>query len=307
MVGNLGGPPNGAKIDRVVAPDLVLPVLGHHAPMLFVIVIGSKVEPIGPKREAEALGRLFEHAHPFGHDLLADAVAGDDGYPIGLGHDALLMRGIPASIYPTWRRFGNDASSAIRRNHSQDCIRSRQRAEFPHCLAIPAGEQWGLFYSAAFADCWAHRCCLVRWQWLQPNRQSETQTKKRPRRRFKPPWLTIGGSWMNTPASTKNSRTRQRSTGMRSRKNGGRASRSVTMVKTSSWRIMSSPSHRSIPGRRNLSTPRRSRHRRPRNHMCRLLPIFCNRPRSISNLCRRGRKAKLNSSAPMSRLRLPPA
>ena len=29
--------------------------------------------------EAELLGRGFEHAHALGHDLLADAVAGDDG------------------------------------------------------------------------------------------------------------------------------------------------------------------------------------------------------------------------------------
>ncbi len=29
--------------------------------------------------EAELLGRGFEHAHAFGHDFLADAVAGNDG------------------------------------------------------------------------------------------------------------------------------------------------------------------------------------------------------------------------------------
>jgi len=64
---------------RIVAADLVLPVLRHHALVLGVIVVGGKIEMILAQFEAEFLGRGFEHAHALRHDLLADAVAGNDG------------------------------------------------------------------------------------------------------------------------------------------------------------------------------------------------------------------------------------
>ena len=79
MVGNFRRPADRAEEDRVVSADLVLPVLRHHALVLGVIVIGGEIEVILAQFEAEFLGRGLKHPHALRHDLLADAVAGDDG------------------------------------------------------------------------------------------------------------------------------------------------------------------------------------------------------------------------------------
>ena len=70
---------DGAEIDSVVLADFFLPVLRHHAAVLFVIVAGGEVEIVELQLEAEFLRRRFEHAHALRHDFLADAVAGNDG------------------------------------------------------------------------------------------------------------------------------------------------------------------------------------------------------------------------------------
>ena len=90
VIRHLGRPADRAEEDRVVPADLVLPVLRHHAAVLGVIVAGGEIEPVLPQLEAEPLGGRLEHAHAFGHDLLADAVAGDDGDAINAigGHGA---------------------------------------------------------------------------------------------------------------------------------------------------------------------------------------------------------------------------
>ena len=79
VVGNLLRPADRAEEDRVVLADLLLPVLRHHALVLLVVVPAGEIEPVLPQLEAEALGGRLEHAHALGHDLLADAVARNDG------------------------------------------------------------------------------------------------------------------------------------------------------------------------------------------------------------------------------------
>jgi len=57
VVRHLGGPADRAEEDRVVLADLVLPVLRHHALMLFVVVAGREVEVVQAQFEAEFLRR----------------------------------------------------------------------------------------------------------------------------------------------------------------------------------------------------------------------------------------------------------
>ena len=78
------GPAHRAEEQRVVAADLVLPVLRHHRAVLGVVV-AAPVEVIELEVDVELAGRRIEHAQPFGDDLLADAVARDDRDPV-CGH-----------------------------------------------------------------------------------------------------------------------------------------------------------------------------------------------------------------------------
>ena len=82
VVGNFRRPADGAEEDRVVAADLLLPVVRHHALVLGVVVVGGEVEMIVAQLEAEFLRRRLEHAQALRHHLLADAVAGNDGDPV---------------------------------------------------------------------------------------------------------------------------------------------------------------------------------------------------------------------------------
>ena len=71
-------PADGAEEDRVVAADLRLPVVRHHLPVFGVVVAGGEVEAVESKVDVEFVGGCFQHAQALRHDLLADAVAGDD-------------------------------------------------------------------------------------------------------------------------------------------------------------------------------------------------------------------------------------
>ncbi len=89
VIRDLRRPADRAEVDRVVLADLFLPVVRHHLLMLLVIIVGREVEMILPQLEAEFLRGRLEHAHALRHDLLADAVAGNDGDAIdavGGGH-----------------------------------------------------------------------------------------------------------------------------------------------------------------------------------------------------------------------------
>ena len=73
--------------------DLLLPVLRHHALMLFVIIVGGEIEIVVAQFEAEFLGRGFEHPHALRHRLLADAVARNDGDAIDAVGGLLAVAG----------------------------------------------------------------------------------------------------------------------------------------------------------------------------------------------------------------------
>ena len=76
------GKPDGAQQDGIGAGDLRHAVLRHHAAGL-VIALARPVM-LGPfKAEAVSLRDRLQDADPFRHDLLADAVAGDQGDAIG--------------------------------------------------------------------------------------------------------------------------------------------------------------------------------------------------------------------------------
>ena len=79
VIRDLRRPADRAEEDGVVAADLLLPVLRHHALMLLVIIVGGEVEIVVAQLEAEFPGRRFEHPHALRHRLLADAVARNDG------------------------------------------------------------------------------------------------------------------------------------------------------------------------------------------------------------------------------------
>jgi hypothetical protein len=78
VVGHGGRPADGAEEDRFVAADLLLPVLGHHAAVLEVVV-AAPVEVVEGQRDAETAGGGLQYAQALGHHFAADAVAGDDG------------------------------------------------------------------------------------------------------------------------------------------------------------------------------------------------------------------------------------
>ena len=79
VIRHLGRPADRAEEDRVVLADLLLPVVRHHLAVLFVVVAGGEIEIVAAQLEAEFLRRGLQHAHALRHDLLADAVARDDG------------------------------------------------------------------------------------------------------------------------------------------------------------------------------------------------------------------------------------
>src|SRR6218665_2523360 len=79
MVGDFFGPAHGAEVDGLVAAALLVPVVGRHLAVLFVVVPTGKVDGIELQRNAEPALRRVEHTQALGHDFLADAVSGNDG------------------------------------------------------------------------------------------------------------------------------------------------------------------------------------------------------------------------------------
>src|SRR5262249_39494624 len=77
MVGD-SGPADRAQIDRIEATQLLDAVLRHEFAAL-EIAVAAPIEMRPVERKTVLLRRRFEHALPLGHDLLADAVARDDG------------------------------------------------------------------------------------------------------------------------------------------------------------------------------------------------------------------------------------
>src|SRR6218665_3087772 len=79
MVGEFVGGADGGEVGGLGAADLLLPVVGQHLAVVFVVVPTGKVEVIELQRNAEPARRRVEHAQALGHDFLADAVSGNDG------------------------------------------------------------------------------------------------------------------------------------------------------------------------------------------------------------------------------------
>jgi hypothetical protein len=78
MVGDLLGPADRAKINRIMSANLVFPVVRQHLAVLFEIVPAGKIEMIELQINAELHCGGLEHANALGHDLLANAVTRDD-------------------------------------------------------------------------------------------------------------------------------------------------------------------------------------------------------------------------------------
>jgi hypothetical protein len=76
VVRHFFGPSGRAEEHGVVPGELVQRVFRHHAPVLFV-VIAAPVELVEFPLDTEAAAGRLQHAQALGHDLLADAVAGN--------------------------------------------------------------------------------------------------------------------------------------------------------------------------------------------------------------------------------------
>ena len=66
VVGHRVRPADRAEIDRIVAADPRLPVVGHHLAMLGIVVAGGEVEIVERDGDVEALGSRLQHAQPSG-------------------------------------------------------------------------------------------------------------------------------------------------------------------------------------------------------------------------------------------------
>src|SRR5262252_1815108 len=86
VIRHLGGPADRAEEDRVVAADLLLPILRHHAAVFFEVLDAGEIEPVELELEPMLPGGLLKGAYAFGRDFLADAVARYDGDAIPFLH-----------------------------------------------------------------------------------------------------------------------------------------------------------------------------------------------------------------------------
>jgi hypothetical protein len=86
MVGNFVGPTHGAKVNRVMAANQVLPVVGQHLAMALKVVPAGKVKVVKLQANAKTPGCGFQHPQTFGHDFFANAIPGDDSDAV-CGHD----------------------------------------------------------------------------------------------------------------------------------------------------------------------------------------------------------------------------
>jgi hypothetical protein len=78
-------PADCAEEDRVMLFYPSVPVFGHHAAMLGEVFARREIEMVEMQVNSEALGCDLQHAHAFGHNLLADPVAWNDRDPALLG------------------------------------------------------------------------------------------------------------------------------------------------------------------------------------------------------------------------------
>src|SRR5450432_2071133 len=105
---------DGAEKNRVVLSDPLLPVLRHHAAVLFVIIAAGEIEIVKAHFEAELFRHRLKHAHTFRHDFLADAVAWNDGNTVDAvgfhgGVQAKYCPPLAVSVEPVIRPASSEA------------------------------------------------------------------------------------------------------------------------------------------------------------------------------------------------------
>ncbi len=106
VVGN-AGESHGAEEDRVVAADLCQAVVGHHLPVLAVVLAAPRLL-VPLQREPELAPRGLQNALAFGNDFLADAVPGDH-------RDAMPGNG-PSPVLSFLLHAKNLSSSSVTRS-----------------------------------------------------------------------------------------------------------------------------------------------------------------------------------------------
>ena len=110
MVGHVGRA-DRAEIDRVVIPDLVAPVGGHHQAGRLVI-IRAPIEMIeGELESAVAPRQRGERLDAGRHDLLANSVAGDDRDSIALHGELPLRKLAPCLLHRSRMNFKGTAEA----------------------------------------------------------------------------------------------------------------------------------------------------------------------------------------------------
>ena len=77
MVRDFFRPANSAKIDGIVIPDLLFPIVGHHLPMFGIIVIAGKIKMIEMQIDIETRHCGLQHAQPFRNYFFANTITGD--------------------------------------------------------------------------------------------------------------------------------------------------------------------------------------------------------------------------------------
>ncbi|MNR14866.1 hypothetical protein D3C85_1313640 [compost metagenome] len=86
MIGHFVRPAHSAEIDGVEALELLEPVVGHHLPVLQVVIAISPFEHFDAQVQIPLASGLLQYAQPFGQHFLADTIAGDCGNSVCLTH-----------------------------------------------------------------------------------------------------------------------------------------------------------------------------------------------------------------------------
>ncbi|MNP49645.1 hypothetical protein D3C76_1438460 [compost metagenome] len=103
MVRHLVRPADRAEVQGVEALQLLEPVVRHHLAVLQVVVAAGPLEEFELEVDAMLLRRGLDHAHAFGKDFIADAVAGDCGDPECLAHAGHTHGGGRKEVQPCYK------------------------------------------------------------------------------------------------------------------------------------------------------------------------------------------------------------
>ena len=79
MIRDFFWPADCAKIDRVMAADLIFPVVWQHFSVAFAVIPAGKIKVVKVQVNAKFSGGGIQHPQALGHHLFADAVASNHG------------------------------------------------------------------------------------------------------------------------------------------------------------------------------------------------------------------------------------